>query len=89
LVTPYVLLIAYYISTYFPGDPLFYLLPMGLLTLFPCSLAALLLRHFWKINYEDGSTKGDLLTLVFGSMSFMGIIVGLFGYMYYFMDISR
>jgi hypothetical protein len=62
---------------------------MGLLTLFPCSLAALLLRYFWKINYEDGSTKGDLLTLAFGTMSFMGIIVGLFGYMYFFMGLSR
>ena len=78
---PYILLVVYYISSFF-NDSMYFLLPTGLMALLPISVLALFLKFAWKIDYEDGTDKGDAKTLFFGTLAFMGIVGGIAAWFY-------
>ena len=77
VVIPYVFLIIYYIDNTFFNKTLFFFFPLGLITLLPFSAFALGLKYIWKLDYEDGTDKGDALTLFFGTLAFMGVVCGI------------
>jgi hypothetical protein len=81
LIIPYSLLLVYLISSLFEND-LFTLLPIVFISLLPFSVAALILKKVWKVKFEDGSLKGDLTLLFFGTLAFIGIFSGFFCWMY-------
>jgi hypothetical protein len=81
VVIPYLLLLVYYVVSYFTTS-LEFLFYTGLFALLPFAAMALLLKFRWKIDYEDGTGKGDALTLFFGTFCFMGIVGGIAAWFY-------
>lgn len=80
LIVPSIMLLFYMLfSTVINLDFLF---SLALLLLLPFSATALFLKTRWKLKFEDGTTKGDLQLLIFGTLTFMGILCGFFSWIY-------
>ncbi|MFN8284900.1 MAG: hypothetical protein U0U67_16880 [Chitinophagales bacterium] len=81
LLVPYSFLAIYLISALFSKE-LSTFTPLAFMTMLPFSLLALTLKKIWNVKLEDGTLKGDLLLLMFGTLAFIGIFSGFFYWMF-------
>lgn len=56
-------------------------MPLGIILLLPLTLMSLILKKLLKIKFEDGTTKGDIKLLLFGTLAFFGIPGGILCWM--------
>ncbi len=67
---------------------IFFLFPLSLIILLPFTVIAIILKKIWKIKFEDGSTQGDIKLLLFGTLTFIGILGGILSWMFLFVVTS-